>query len=428
MQLGFLEKNKAGRSNLPRRLAYLSRAGELDPRFLNWLGAAFGFSTPPQTLGTADKMVPWLHREWMRKPRISPEKVLAVRDWWVATRQDLGGFTFAEADVAQRAWHRELAAHRKRAEVAFALRGPVVMSFEDGASWHRVEQGTADRATLKSLRAVGESLGHCYAKAPVLRDYLQTHDLYTLYDARGEPHVTAAIKDGQVVEAKRTEDVDVEYESAWAPRVVALLVAQGWRWSAATTRLADVDTLARLAEDSDWGVRWGVAQNPRTALAVLARLAKDSDSDVRWGVARNPRTALAVLARLAEDSDWGVRRAVAQNPRTAPAVLARLAEDSDWIVRWNVARNPRTAPAVLARLAKDSTWSVRWKVAKNPRTAPAVLARLAEDSDSDVRRGVAQNPHTPPAVLARLAKDADQGVRWAVAQNPRTRQFGGRDV
>jgi len=101
--------------------------------FVLWLGRAFGFVESPATLGTGDRMVPWLFREWKRTPRIDPGKVLAVRDWWTVERVDLGRLSFAEADRTQKAWHRALAAQQKRAEIAVQLRGQVVLSFPDGS-------------------------------------------------------------------------------------------------------------------------------------------------------------------------------------------------------------------------------------------------------------------------------------------------------
>src|SRR3990167_4578191 len=122
---------RVGRPNLSRRLDFaLHGAAETEASaFTRWLGRAFGFTEPPASLGTADKMVLWLYREWKRAPRIDPGKVLAVRDWWTAERVDLGRLTFVEADRAQRAWHRALVIQQKRAEIAVQARGAAVLRF-----------------------------------------------------------------------------------------------------------------------------------------------------------------------------------------------------------------------------------------------------------------------------------------------------------
>ena len=325
-----------GRPNLARRLDFAVRGvSEAEGQaFINWLGRAFGFSEPPASLETADKMVPWLFREWKRTPRIDPGKVLAVRDWWIAERVDLGKLTFVEADKAQKAWHRALATQQKRAEIAVQLRGAVVLGFPDGSAWHVVPMETSDPKTLKMLRAVGASLGHCYAQPAVLRGYLRGNNLYTLYDRRGEPHITvAATPAGEITDAKITGDADIPADSRWAPHTRTLVEHLPLEWSSELLAIAPVEVYERLAQDPDVYVRREVAENVNTPPSVLTRLAQDPNFWVRYGVARNANMPPSTLTRLAQDLDADVRRGVAGNVNTPPSTLARLAQDPDARVR-----------------------------------------------------------------------------------------------
>jgi len=334
-----------GQANLRQRLGYALRGvtSEEVAAFMHWLGQAFGFSEPPATLGVADKMVPWLYREWKRAPRIDPGKVLAVRDWWTAERVDLGKLSFAEADKAQKVWHRALATQQKKAEIAVQLRGAVVLDFPDGSTWHMVPMGTSDRKTLKMLRAVGASLIHCYAEPDVLQEYLEDNNLYTLYDRRGEPHVTVAVTpSGRVTDAKITGDVDIPRDSRWAPHTTALVEHLPLKWSGPLLSIASVEVLEQLAQDPNVYARRAVAQNPNTPPSVLTRLAQDPDNYVRWGVAWNVNTPPSLLTRLAQDPNADVRWEVALNASTSPAVLTRLARDPSAAMRQAVAGNANT--------------------------------------------------------------------------------------
>jgi len=321
---------------LKRRLDYVVQGADVETTdaFISWLGQAFGFTEAPASLGAADKMVPWLFREWKRTPRIDPGKVLAVRDWWIAERVDLGRLSFAEADKVQKAWHRALAAQRKRAEIAVQLRGAVVLSFPDGSAWHVVPMRTTDPKTLEMLRAVGASLGHCYAKLAVLQGYLERNNFYTLYDRRGEPHVTiAATPEGEVTDSKITGDEDIPAGSRWAPHTRALIEHLPLEWSSELLAIAPVEVYERLAQDPDVYVRREVAENVNTPPSVLTRLAQDPNFWVRYGVARNANMPPSTLTRLAQDLDADVRRGVAGNVNTPPSTLARLAQDPDARVR-----------------------------------------------------------------------------------------------
>ena len=341
---------RAGRANLKRRLDYVVQGADVETTdaFISWLGQAFGFTEAPASLGAADKMVPWLFREWKRTPRIDPGKVLAVRDWWIAERVDLGRLSFAEADKVQKAWHRALAAQRKRAEIAVQLRGAVVLSFPDGSAWHVVPMRTTDPKTLEMLRAVGASLGHCYAKLAVLQGYLERNNFYTLYDRRGEPHVTiAATPEGEVTDSKITGDEDIPAGSRWAPHTRALIEHLPLEWSRGLLPIAPVEVLERLAQDPDAGVRREVAGNVNTPPSVLARLAQDPNAWVRWRVAWNGNTPPSVLTHLAQDPEVRVRRGVAGNVNTPPAALTRLVQDPNAGVRRRVARYTGTPREIL---------------------------------------------------------------------------------
>ena len=411
----------SGHRALQRRLAYALRGGvpeEEQAAFMIWLGEAFGFLEPPASLGTADKMVPWLFREWSRDRHLVAGRVLAIRDWWTSERVDLGPLAFVEADRAQKAWHRALVTQRKRAEIAVQLRGAVVLSFPDGSAWHVVPMRTTDPKTLEMLRAVGASLGHCYAKLAVLRGYLRGNTLYTLYDRRGEPHVTiATTPEEEVTDSKITGNVDIPTDSRWAPHTVALIEHLPLKWSSELLAIAPVELLERLAQDPDAGMRWGVAGNVNTPPSVLARLAQDPEWYVRQRVAGNVNTPPFVLTLLAQDPNAGVRREIAVNVNTPPSVLALLAQDPDANVRWGVAGNVNMLPSVLTRLAQDPNTNVRWGAARNINTPPAVLTLLAQDPRADVRQEVAANPNTPPSILTRLAQDPNTHVRQIAVRN-----------
>ena len=410
------------RFNFRKRLDYATSQtrGDVDA-FVRWMGRAFGFVEPPVTLGRdVDKLVPWLYREFTRSPKIKATQVLPIRDWWLAIRVDLGRMTFAEADVAQKAWHRQLALDRKRAEIAVKLRGSVVLAFEDGSAWHKVTMGTTDRKIKAMLRKVGESLGHCYAKPDVLNNYLSTNNFFVLYDRRGEPHVTIAANDaGKIADAKITGDIDIPPDCRWVAHVVALVESAPLRWFT-LLHLASVEVLERLSSDSDELVRWHVANNTNTPPTILIKLSSDLNERVRQNVANNTNTPPATLIKLSSDPDEAVRQNVADNASTPPVALTKLANDSDELIRQYVALNTSTPPATLTKLAHDSSAEVRQYVALNTSTPPAILTKLSNDSVAGVRRCVALNTSTPPAILIKLSNDSDAVVRQNVANNTST--------
>ena len=411
------------RLNFRRRLDYATtqtRDGD-ERAFTAWMGRAFGFTEVPTSLGRdVDKMIPWLYREFTRSSKIRADQVVPIRDWWLATRGDLGRMTFVETNVAQRDWHRQLVLDRKKAEIAVKLRGPVVLTFEDGVAWHKVSRGTTDRKIKAMLKKVGESLGHCYAKPTVLNSYLSTNNFFVLYDRRGEPHVTIAADDaGKIADVKITGDVDIPVGCRWAPHVVALVEFGVVDWLK-LLRLAPVEVLERLAGDPDAWVRQNVAANTSTPPTILIKLSRDPDEEVRCGVTSNTSTSTAILAKLSSDSNVGVRRDVAYNTNTPPTILAKLSSDSDELVRRYVANNTSTPPTILIKLANDSDEWVRRCVASNTSTPPAILTKLPRDSDEWVRRNVALNTSTPPAILTKLSNDSVAGVRRCVALNTST--------
>ncbi len=113
-----------------------------------------------------------------------------------------------------------------------------------------------------------------------------------------------------------------------------------------------VDTLVRLADDSEACVRESVASNPLTPETVVARLSRDSDSDVRSGAAHNPMVSTDILTRLAREESWRIRSWVAINASTPSNVIERLSKDEDAFVRQFVAWNKATPSYTLTLFSK----------------------------------------------------------------------------
>ena len=311
--LDLVGRGMRGRRNLGKRLAFVGRqaGGSVPPAFVSWLGTAFGFdsASPPATLGMADKLVPWLYREWSRRGRLDSSKVVLIRDWWTSERVDLGRLSFAEANRAQAAWHRRLVKERERAIVAFSRRGELALALPDGSSWHVVREGS-DKTALAACRAAGRSLGHCYAKAPTLRHYLARGDLYTLYDPGGEPHATLHMIDDVVLEwrvpelvPERMDAVEelhgtgnqpVRGSSRWAAHIRAFLRSRPYPviWGTPAAHLAEPEDLERWMRSPSLRVEMANYAENRD---VLRRLYKeDTSAAVRSGLLQNPYTEARV--------------------------------------------------------------------------------------------------------------------------------------
>ncbi|CAK0862588.1 unnamed protein product [Prorocentrum cordatum] len=188
-----------------------------------------------------------------------------------------------------------------------------------------------------------------------------------------------------------------------------------------------LQTLAGLAEDSDWSVRraacealpascgGGGLELVARATGLLSQLAGDPDRDVRAAACRalaaccregGPELAARAagpLARLAADSDEHVRRAAcgalpaiceeggAAAAACAVGVLAQLAEDEAWLVR---------RAACLALPACCGNGGPRFAA-----WAAGLLTRLAEDRDDDVCRAARGS------MLAFCREEGDSGPR-----------------
>lgn len=70
---------------------------------------------------------------------------------------------------------------------------------------------------------------------------------------------------------------------------------------------SDSVELNALSFHDDWFVRARTASNVHTSVETLDRLAEDSDSDVRYHVAKNKNTSFQALIRLSIDVDELVR-------------------------------------------------------------------------------------------------------------------------
>jgi 3-methyladenine DNA glycosylase AlkC len=67
-----------------------------------------------------------------------------------------------------------------------------------------------------------------------------------------------------------------------------------------------VQSLQKLAKNSDYYIRLGVAQNSAAPASLLRQLADDDEPSVRTSVANNKSTDISIVRELAVDKDGGV--------------------------------------------------------------------------------------------------------------------------
>jgi hypothetical protein len=157
-----------------------------------------------------------------------------------------------------------------------------------------------------------------------------------------------------------------------------------------TSRRLPQDVVDRFAASGQSLVRRGVAKVSAN-LETLRKLAIDSDEKVRLAVARNSATEAAIIGQLARQDPQPspeMGRAFAQR-LDDPQLLAALAAHDDAGVRLAVARNPRTPTAALAALAR-----------KERRPGPALCQALQKRlADPELVQLVTRNASPPPVRL-----------------------------
>jgi hypothetical protein len=116
-----------------------------------------------------------------------------------------------------------------------------------------------------------------------------------------------------------TTDKDVVQYAVMNPRVPPETLAS----------LADVSFLDRVLNRTDRDLLKAVGKNPSTPVQSLQKLAKNSDYYIRLGVAQNSAAPASLLRQLANDDDSSVRTSVAYNKSTDISIVRELANDRD---------------------------------------------------------------------------------------------------
>lgn len=183
-----------------------------------------------------------------------------------------------------------------------------------------------------------------------------------------------------------------------------------------------VDTLVRLADDSEAFVRESVASNPLTPETVVARLSRDSDSVVRSGAARNPMVSTDILTRLAREESGSTRICVASNASTPSNVIERLSKDENVNVRDSVAWNIATPSYILDTLLKDDEDFVRGHAASNPMLSASAISKSIVSDDIAILKGISMNTAlTNSQIEMLMANERHRGTIYrGLAGNPAT--------
>jgi len=116
-----------------------------------------------------------------------------------------------------------------------------------------------------------------------------------------------------------TKDKEVVQSAVMNPRVPPETLAS----------LADVSFLDRMLNRTDRDLLKAVGKNPSTPVQSLQKLAKNSDYYIRLGVAQNSAAPASLLRQLADDDERSVRTSVANNPSTDISIVRELAVDED---------------------------------------------------------------------------------------------------
>ncbi len=141
------------------------------------------------------------------------------------------------------------------------------------------------------------------------------------------------------------------------------------RLALARSSTTSIEILEKLAGDSDSDVRLYVAANTNTPPECLLFLVEDKEnSSVSKQAVNNASLLLNSLEKLAKNSDFSIRAAVAKNANTPVDILIKLAADDDRFVRAVIADNSNTPVSILIKLAGDSVNLVRKSVAINVNT------------------------------------------------------------
>jgi hypothetical protein len=193
-----------GHKNTKKRLDYLQKTRPVDPevwaKFIESLEVFLGSPLPAKS--PVDKLIPWLFGQHLVAARSlrSPDSLRdfgQLRDWWMSERPDINKYSYVEAVEEAKAWHRAMEKRKVRYAAEVAGRGELVLKFPDGASWYLLKADPhPSRKSIQHLMKVGDALGHCYGSQGGARTagwYRHDYDLYTLYDANGEPHLTVSV-------------------------------------------------------------------------------------------------------------------------------------------------------------------------------------------------------------------------------------------
>ncbi|GAA1189743.1 hypothetical protein F4556_006705 [Kitasatospora gansuensis] len=194
---------------------------------------------------------------------------------------------------------------------------------------------------------------------------------------------------------------------------------------------ADVDVLARLAQDPEPRVRLMYAvmlfeYKRRVPAGVLELLAEDPEPKIRRIVSdrtelpvavRESPPVLTVQQRVAHP-DPAVRREAAADPEVPTALALRLAEDPENDVRLAVSMREELTEdqrTVIPCTVWQHFWSPPSWIARQA-TDPEAARRIAGSAHVGLRRVLAAQPHLAPDVVALLAADEDEWVRRTLAE------------
>lgn len=211
------------------------------------------------------------------------------------------------------------------------------------------------------------------------------------------------------------------------------------RMIAAEHRAAPVESLERLARDSDPAVRTAVGHNPVTPAEVIHHMRSRSRSDQdaseidRWRlellwteldhIPIDQEVALGIAVGYADFGDRAdaLRLALARRKHLPPdiaialagsrkisaEVASILAVDKDQRVRAALAVNRQAPVDVLLKLLADAQPTVRVAAASNPCVPEQARADLLMDKDREVRRGAVVNGWFSDEAILGLDSDSD---------------------